>query len=112
MLLNLLRGPEIPIAIPIPIADIGDTIRIENITAIRIVIMIGCVFVKLLTTLPIPTVINLVYGSNNNPKRPGIPPATMGKIIIFKLPARSPMIKIIPTAIAPVIMVLIKSQYL
>ncbi|CRG03388.1 Uncharacterised protein [Streptococcus pneumoniae] len=53
-------SPEIPMAIPIPIADIGDTIRIENITAIRIVIMIGCVFVKLLTTLPMPTVINLV----------------------------------------------------
>lgn len=53
-------NPDIPIATPIPMDDIGDTIRIEKIIAINIVIIIGCVFVKLLTKLPMPTVINLV----------------------------------------------------
>jgi hypothetical protein len=37
---------------------IGD--RAGSLNMIILVIMIGCVFVKLLTTLPIPTVINLV----------------------------------------------------
>ncbi len=53
-------NPEIPIAKPIPIDDIGETIKIENIIAINTVMIIGCVFVKPLITSPNPNVINLV----------------------------------------------------
>ena len=63
-----------PIAKPIPIDDIGETINIENIIAINTVIIIGCVMVNPLITSPKPNVINLVYGKINNPSNPATAP--------------------------------------
>ena len=59
-----------PIAKPIPIDDIGETINIEKIIAINIVMIIGCVLVNPLITSPKPNVINLVYGKINSPLSP------------------------------------------
>ena len=75
-----------PIAKPIPIDDIGETINIEKIIAINIVMIIGCVLVNPLITSPKPNVINLVYGKINSPIKPATAPPTIGNTIIFKLP--------------------------
>ena len=72
-----------PIAKPIPIDDIGETINIEKIIAINIVMIIGCVLVNPLITSPKPNVINLVYGKINSPIKPATAPRLVTQSLIY-----------------------------
>src|SRR5699024_1138463 len=101
--------PLIPIAKAVATVEIGEIIRKLKTSAISIDINMGCNSVNVLTRLPIPVVIICTYGSIVIPIKPEITPTIVGKIINVKLPKRSPITNIKNTAIAAVIIVLIKS---
>ena len=86
--------PLIPIANAVATVEIGEMMMKLKTSAISIDMMIGCNSVNVLTKLPIPVVINCMYGNNVKPIKPEITPTMVGKIINVRLPKRSPITNI------------------
>lgn len=101
--------PDKPIAIAIATVDNGEMIIKLKTIEISILISTGCNSVKLFSIFPIPVVINLTYGNVNTPIVADNPPIIVGKTISAILPTRSSTSKINNTAIAAVIIVLMRS---
>lgn len=83
--------PLIPMASAVATVEIGEMIIKLKTSAISIDIIMGCNSVNVLTKLPIPVVINCMYGNNVKPINPEITPTIVGKIINVRLPKRSPI---------------------
>ena len=86
--------PLIPIANAVATVEIGEMMIKLKTSAMSIDMMIGCNSVNVLTKLPIPVVINCMYGNNVKPIKPEITPTMVGKIINVRLPKRSPITNI------------------
>src|SRR5574344_250050 len=101
--------PFSPIAKPIATVDIGLIIIIENDTAIKILINIGCKLVNELIPCPITAVIIETYGNVNVPTNPTPAPTIIGIKTKFREPNLSPIHCTTKTAKAAVSIVLITS---